>query len=77
MKKHSKLTNEERRVIINLHSDGQSYRKIAKFIGKTVASVFKAVKAYKEEGRLSHKGQSGRPRKTTNRMNLRIKANRR
>lgn len=74
MRKTKKLTTEERKIVINLRNDGQSYRQIAKVVDKTPAAILKIVRAYKEDGRVSAARRSGRPRKTTKRTNLRIVA---
>lgn len=72
MTKFKQLTCEERRIVIKMHKEGNSYRKIAKFFDKTPACIFKIVAAYKRDGRVSVLCRSGRPKVTTNRIDKRI-----
>nr|XP_012151015.1 PREDICTED: uncharacterized protein LOC105663861 [Megachile rotundata] len=72
MEGRKQLTNEERKIVIHMHNEGNSYRKIAKFFAKTPAAIFKIIAAYKKDGRVSVGQRSGRPKCTTIRTDKKI-----
>lgn len=68
-----RLSTGERKAIIRLRDEGETYRSIAKIFNKTPASIFKVVKTFRNEGRVDRSYSPGRPKITTKRIDIRIK----
>lgn len=72
MGKFKQLTDEERKILINLFKDGHSQRYIIEKLNKSQASIWKVINAYTKENRVSRKLRPGRPKITSERIDKRI-----
>ena len=61
----SKATKDEKISIMQYFRLGMSFRDIAKTVGRSVLTISRICKTYKENKSLERKPGSGRPRKTT------------
>ena len=61
----SKATKDEKISIMQCFRLGMSFRNIAKTVGRSVPTISRICKTYKENKSLERKPGSGRPRKTT------------
>ena len=68
MGKTSNLTPKKRESIIRMRSDGEKESRIAKQLNCHQSTVSRTIKRWNEEQSLSERVRSGRPRKTTLRM---------
>ena len=60
--KGKEISLSERKIIIKLWKDGESFRKIGQTIGRTYSSVQRVVNNFKKTGILTSKPRSGRPK---------------
>lgn len=66
------ISISERKIIIKLWNDGNSYRKIGQTIDRTYSSVQRVVTNFKKIGILTSKPRSGRPKKLSVREERKI-----
>jgi len=59
------LTSEARSVIVFLHKEGYSVRKISEKVGKAKTTVYQIIKKFMETGSVADRPRSGRPRIST------------
>lgn len=72
MGKFKYTTLEERQVIIKMHQEHKTMRKIGHIIGKSTTAIYKIINAFKKEGRVAPLLRKGRPRITSKRIDTRI-----
>lgn len=68
MAKTKETTLEERKIIVKLHNDLKSERKIAAIVGKPRTTIHYIISRYNQTGTLNSKPRSGRPPKVTDRL---------
>lgn len=67
-----KLSTQEKQLIVSHFSDGMSVREICRAVKRSVAVVHRVIDRYRNDKTIEAKPKTGRPRKTTSRLDRRI-----
>ena len=70
--KGKEISVDERKIILKLREDGESFREIGRVVNRTESSVRYVIQTFKKTGIITSKPRSGRPRILTDRETRKV-----